>query len=208
MWLMRRDLQEMGADLRAARLSGGLTLRYVGDAIGVSPQGVLRGERGHFPPGCSPAVLARHAAVVGMRVRIKVYLDGEPLRDAGQLEEMHRFRDRLPVGLPMSLEVPVSDEPGDQRAWDAVLHLPGCRCAVEFVTRFHDCQAQLRAFQLKLRDGNVDRLIIVVKATHANRRALAGASEIVGTTFPIATRRIMSALAAGRDPGANGIVLL
>jgi hypothetical protein len=87
-------------------------------------------------------------------------------------------------------------------------HLPGCLCALEFVTRFHDCQAQLRAFQLELRDGDVDRLVVVVKATHANRRALASAGDVVDTTFPVATRRIMAALGAGRDPGANGVVLL
>jgi transcriptional regulator with XRE-family HTH domain len=208
LWLMRRDLEEIGIDLRSSRLASGLTLRDVGDAIGVSPQSVLRSEHGRFPPGSSPELLARQAAAVGMRARIKAYPDGDPLRDAAQVELMGRLRARLPAGTPISVEVPVSDQPGDLRAWDAVLQMPGCSCALEFVTRFHDCQSQLRRFQLKLRDGNVGRLIVVVKATHTNRRALAAARDVVDASFPLATRHIMAALAAGRDPGVNGIALL
>lgn len=207
-WLVRRDLEELGNDLRDARLASGLTLREVGRAAGVSPQTVLRTERIRFPSDPSSAAVARHAAAVGMRVRIKAYPDGEPVRDAPQLELARRFRSRLSRSMPMAYEVPVSDRPGDLRAWDAVVELPGCRCAIEFVTRFHDCQAQLRAFQLKLRDGTVDRLIVVVKATHANRRALMVARDVVQAALPLGTRPVLAALAAGRDPGANGIVLL
>lgn len=207
-WLMRRDLEELGADLRGARLASGLTLRDVAAAMGVSAQTALRNERPRFPPGPSPDLLARHAAAVGMRARIKVYPEGGPLRDAAQIELMRRFRDRLPQAPRFEFEVPVSAQPGDMRAWDAVIHLPGCRCAIEFVTRFHDCQAQLRAFQLKQRDGDVDRLIVVVKATHANRRALSAARDVIDAAFPAGTRTVMAALSAGRDPGANGMVLL
>jgi hypothetical protein len=64
-----------------------------------------------------------------------------------------------------------------------VLDLPGCRCAIEFVTRFHDCQAQLRSCELKLRDGSVDRLILVVLASHSNRRALALAGTLSRPPF-------------------------
>ena len=102
----------------------------------------------------------------------------------------------------------MSNTSGDLRAWDGVLDLPGCTCGLEFVTRFHDCQAQLRAFELKLRDGRVDRLVVVVMATHANRRALSAARDIVAAAFPLATRQVMAALAAGRDPGGNWIILL
>ncbi len=206
-WVIRRDLEELGSDLRSARLAAGLTLRDVARAIGVAQSTVLATERPELP-GPRPELLARHAAAVGMRVRIKAYPEGEPLRDAAQLELARRFRERIKVAHQFALEVPVSNEPGDQRAWDATLTFPGWVCALEFVTRFHDCQAQLRAFQLKLRDGNVERLVVVIRATHANRRALSGAQDLVASAFPIDTRRVMHALAAGRDPGANGVVLL
>jgi hypothetical protein len=94
------------------------------------------------------------------------------------------------------------------RAWDGVGDLPGCACAFELVRRFHDCQAQLRAFELKRRDGSVDRLVVVVMATHANRRALRAARDVVAASFPLTTRQVMAALNAGRDPGADGVVLL
>jgi hypothetical protein len=152
--------------------------------------------------------MARHAAVVGLRVRIRAYPDGEPIRDAASVRLIGAFRARLPGSVRFRPEVPVSDNPGDLRAWDGVLEMPGCRCATEFVTRFHDCQAQLRGFELKVRDGSVDRLILIVLATHANRRALALARDIVAGAFPLGTRAVMAALAAGRDPGANGVVLL
>ncbi len=152
--------------------------------------------------------MARHAAAVGMRARIKVYPEGEPLRDAAQVELIRRFRARLQAPHRIAFEVPVTDEPADGRAWDTVLELPGCTCALEFVTRFHDCQAQLRAFNLKFRDGRVDRLVVVAKSSQANRRALNAARDVLETTYPLGTRRTLAALTAGRDPGANGLVLL
>lgn len=206
-WLVRRDLTEVGAELRAARLGAGLTLRDVANHIGVSASLVLKTERG-TPPGPRPEQLAVQAAAVGMRARVRVYPDGEPLRDAGQVRLMAKFSKRLGGGWPLRAEQPVTSDPSDRRAFDAVLELPGCRCAIEFITRLHDCQAQLRQLHLKQRDGAVDRLIVVVGATRHNRRAMAEVDEFVAATFPLGTREVLRALSAGRDPGANGIVLL
>ncbi|MEP7377943.1 MAG: helix-turn-helix transcriptional regulator [Chloroflexota bacterium] len=206
-WLMQRDLQEFGADLRTARLSAGLTLRGVGRAVGVAPSTILDTERARTP-GARSEQLARHAAAVGLRARIRAYPDGDALRDAASVQLITGLRARLPADHRFRPEVPVSDAPGDLRAWDGVLELPGCRCALEFVSRFHDCQAQLRAFELKQRDGTVDRLVVVVAATHANRRAMNAARDIVAAAFPLTTRQVMAALSAARDPGGNGVVLL
>jgi hypothetical protein len=76
------------------------------------------------------------------------------------------------------------------------------------VTRFYDCQVQLRGAHLKQRDGGFERLIIVVMSTHANRRAVAAVADVVATTFPLGTRAVMAALEQGRDPGANGLVFI
>src|SRR5437762_5318688 len=97
---------------------------------------------------------------------------------------------------------------GDLRAVDARLTLDGCTIAVEAFTRLADFQAQSRASLLKKRDLSATRLVLLVAATHANRRALREAAGIVNASFPLGTRAILRALAAGRDPGADGVVLI
>ena len=205
--LIRRDLVEAGADLRTARLRAGLIAADVAAAIGSSESSVLRTERA-AQPGVRPEMLARHAAALGMRARIHLYPDGDPIRDAPQVGLMRAFRQRIGTSAPMTLEPLVNGSDRDRRAFDAILALPGCRCGLEFYTRFHDCQAQVRAAHLKFRDADIDRLILVVKATHANRLAVSAAADILATTFPIGTRQVLAALTAGRDPGGNGLVLL
>jgi hypothetical protein len=118
------------------------------------------------------------------------------------------WTERLPASIRWEVEVPVSRDVGDQRAWDAVVTVGTCKFGLEFVTRFHDCQAQLRQFQLKLWDAAVDRLIVVAKGSHANRRALSGARGLVDTLLPLGTRSVMAALSRGDAPGQNGLVPL
>jgi len=79
---------------------------------------------------------------------------------------------------------------------------------IEAFTRLADAQAQLRAVQAKARDMGIGRVVLVIAATHANRNGLDMAADVVAADFPLGTRAVLSALGAGRDPGANGIVLL
>jgi transcriptional regulator with XRE-family HTH domain len=204
---MRRDLQQVGYDLRSARLSAGLTMAAVGDAIGVSPQTIMRAERPETSRVPDPVALARHAAVVGLRIRIAAYPEGPPIRDASQVATMRAFRERISEKLPILLEQPVTADPADRRAFDLTVGLPG-GCGVEVITRFYDCQAQLRSALLKQRDSGHARLLIVIKETHANRRAVAAAADLISTTFPIGTRAALVALANGADPGANALIFI
>jgi transcriptional regulator with XRE-family HTH domain len=207
-WLMRRDLVELGNDLRSARLANGLTMRAIAGRIGVSPATILRVERANFSSGPSPEVLARQAAAVGLRVRIRAYPEGPPLRDAPQIALERKFLQLLgPDAPPLVLEQGVTDDPRDRRAFDATLDIPG-GLGLEFVTRFHDCQAQLRVGLQKQRDAGLARLVFVVNATHANRLAVASAADVIATTFPLGTRAVLRALRAGRDPGANGLIFI
>lgn len=79
---------------------------------------------------------------------------------------------------------------------------------IEAFTRLADAQAQLRAVRLKARDLGIGRLVVVVGESLANRRALGEAGHVLADAFPLSTRRTLAALAAGRDPGADGIVVL
>ncbi len=79
---------------------------------------------------------------------------------------------------------------------------------IEAFSRLADAQAQLRAVHIKARDMGIERVVIVIAGTHANRRALAEASHVLASDFPLDTRAVLAALSKGEDPGANGIVLL
>jgi uncharacterized protein YgbK (DUF1537 family) len=98
--------------------------------------------------------------------------------------------------------------PGDLRAADGLATLPGCRIAVEAWMRLSDLQAQARAAELKRRDLSADRLVILIADTPHNRRMVRAAERVIRQSFPLGTRAIMTALAAGRDPGGDGIVVI
>ncbi len=61
---------------------------------------------------------------------------------------------------------------------------------------------------MKARDLGVGRVVVVVNVTEANRRALGAAVDVLAVSFPLGTRATLAALSAGRDPAANGLVLL
>jgi hypothetical protein len=151
--------------------------------------------------------LARHGAAVGLRLYARFYPAGGGLRDAAQLDLLRRLRVRIGDRWSWQLEAPLNIA-GDLRAFDALLSNGETTVAVEAITRLRDAQAQLRAATLKQRDGQVPRLVIVVRATHHNRAALASAADVLATTFPIGTRATLAALTEGTDPGDDGIVLL
>jgi transcriptional regulator with XRE-family HTH domain len=202
---------ELGRELRLARLTAGLRQIDVARIVGVSHASIGRVERGIVSIGL--AAISRHAAVVGLRLRARFYPTGSGLRDAAQLDLLRRFRARVGDRWSWQLEAPLNI-PGDPRAFDALLTRPAIPAsarltvAVEAITRLRDAQAQLRAATLKQRDGGVQRLVIVVSASHTNRDALRSAADVLATAYPLGTRATLAALATGTDPGANGIVLL
>ena len=202
-WWMGRDLDDAASELRQARRRAGLTAQAVASVLGVSHPTVLRNERGYR--GTPPILLARHAAVVGLRVRIKLYPEGEAVRDAGQVALIRRFRDGVGEHGKWAFEVPIPRS-GDLRALDAVLTVAGGRIGLEFYTRLADVQAQLRAANLKKRDAELDRLVVVVQATRANRRALREAGTVL-VDFPGSGRRLLATLAAGEVPATDGVIL-
>ena len=202
----RRLQAELGTELRDARLARGLRQRDVARSLHTSRFHVSRVERGRLRD-LAVAELARHAASVGLRLHARFYPAGGGLRDAAQLDLLRRFRLRVGDAWRWQLEAPL-DIPGDLRAFDALLRRGETAIAVEAITRLRDAQAQLRAAARKQRDGQATRLVMLVKASNANRTALASAADLLATTFPLGTRATLAALSAGEDPGENGILLL
>ena len=178
----------------------------VGRAIGRSAAWISRAERGLIASiGFDDLVVL--AAAAGLKLWTTTYPSERAIRDAPQLMLLRRFRARVGETWQWSFEVVVPIA-RDQRAADAVMEAAGARIMVEAFTRLSDAQAQLRAVQVKARDMGIDRIVIVVAATKANRRAMTAAAAMLAAEFPLGTRAVLAALVMGRDPGANGTVVM
>lgn len=200
-----RLLHTIGDDLREARLIAGLNQADVARTLGTTRRrlGRIENGRNQLVP---LADLVMHAGIVGLRLHAKLYPAGPPLRDKAQLALLDRFRQRLSPVWHIRLEEPIP-LPGDQRAWDMVLRRGHVSVGVEAISRLRDVQAQVRAARLKQKDTQIQRLVLLIAATHANRRALAAAGPM-RADLALTTRDALAALGAGRDPGDDAIVLL
>ena len=204
-WWRRMEL-EIGDQLRTARHLNGLTQKQVATALGISQSDVSRRERGRAPRFTGQA-LARHAAAIGLKPSIKLWPVGGGVRDEAQARYVARFLARVGVAWKVVLEAPIPTS-GDLRAVDILLIAGPTRIAVEVVTRLADLQAQVRACQLKARDIGATRLVIIVAGTHANRDALRSVRSTLVNSFELDARRVLTDLAAGRDPGRDAIITL
>lgn len=202
-WLRR----EAGRELRAARLAAGVPMRALAVRLGWSRSKISRIELAR-----SPAVtvedLSRLGALLGVRLAVRFYPDGAVrVRDAGQVELLATLNARMHARWSSRQEVPMPLA-GDRRAADQLSVIPGCRLMVEAYRRLADFQAQLRAARLKQRDLGADRLLILLEDTRLNRLALRSLGGEDGRSLPVPPRRMLAALAAGVDPGADGVLLL
>jgi transcriptional regulator with XRE-family HTH domain len=203
-----RWLKELGEELRRARLSRGISQRRVADAARISQPVYSRIERGVLPH-LAVLTAARVAAVLGLELSVRAYPDGNGIRDAAHAERLGRLLAHVCPPLRYRTEVPLpgsSDHP-ERRSWDAALFGHGERTAVELEMRLYDAQAQWRRLNLKRRDDPPDRLLLVVAATRANRRALAELVDLAPELPRLRTASVLATLRAGRHP-PSGIVLL
>jgi hypothetical protein len=146
-------------------------------------------------------------AAVGLELSVRVYPAGEPLRDRAHASLIGRFRASLHPSLRLLTEVPFP-APGDRRAWDIVVTGAGWRHGVEAETRPRDRQALERRLALKLRDGDVDSMSLLLLDSRHNRDFIRAGHDAFGERFPLPGRRAMELLHAGVDPAGNAIILL
>jgi transcriptional regulator with XRE-family HTH domain len=207
------DLRRIGQEIYAARVGSGLSLRVVGHEAHVSPGQVLRIERG-AAPRVSAEQLAIVGAVVGLDVRPRAYPGPDPIRDAGQVRLVERFRRRLSSRLTFRTEVPLPSA-NDLRAWDGWIDrledaagiLPP-QLPVEAETHLSDVQAFHRRVARKLRDADQPFVIVVLADTRHNRDAVAAARGVLASMFPVSARAALAALADGRHPGGSALIML
>jgi transcriptional regulator with XRE-family HTH domain len=195
----------LGAEVRRSRIGAGLSLRAVEEAAQVDHVRVWRFEHGR-PTKMRLEDIGAIAAVVGLDLSVRVFPAGDPIRDAGHARLLERFRRELHPSLRWHTEVPFPDN-NDLRAWDAVTGRADWRAGVEAETVIEDTQALDRKLALKMRDGAVDHLILLVADTPRNRRALA-ATTAAFADLPLRARELLRSLRAGEEPRASGIVVL
>jgi hypothetical protein len=151
--------------------------------------------------------LARIASVVGLDLSLRTYPNGSPFRDKAHLALIQRLRERLSPELSVRTEVPLP-VPGDLRAWDLVILGAGEPIGVEAETRLIDLQALARRMALKMRDGGIGRVILLVSASRGNRLAVRLAAAALLASYPIAGRMALNAVAQGKDPGGSSLILI
>ena len=203
----RSILADLAGELRRAREQHGLSQTVVGRAAGVSASQVSRIERGQAK--ClSLRQIARLLAVVGLELSARAYPAGSPIRDAAHLVLLDRFRRQVAPSIAWRFEVPVG-RVGDQRAWDAVVLIDTVELAVEAQTRPRDVQALQRRMAAKRRDDpGVSGVVLLLADTRHNRNLMKEHGEALRTDLPLPGKAILEALAAGRNPGGGGVVLI
>lgn len=205
--LSRELTVEAAREILLSRDQAGLSQDAAGSAVGMSGSQYGRIERAELRH-VSVEQLSRAASAVGLRPSLRLYPDGDAVRDAGHVRLLERLRSRLPGRLQWRTEVPLSI-PRDFRSWDAQIWFGRGRVSVEAETRVRDAQAMWRRTAMKLRDDpTVDHVVLLVADTPANRRAMALVRELLRSELPLDTRSVVGALEAGRSPGANGIAFL
>jgi transcriptional regulator with XRE-family HTH domain len=192
--------------MRENRLGLGLSRATLAAALGISASKLQRWELGQRPrPDLAEAIILTR--MLGHDLRLAWFPVGDVLRDAAHVRLIRAFLELVPAAIPRRLEAPLGIR-GDPRAWDVLLTLPRCTIGVAAETRLRDWQALLRREEAKLRDGQTDRLLLVLWDSHANRNAVRFAGRAVREPLPLDGRSVLAALRAGRDPGANGLLFV
>lgn len=197
--------RQLGREARRLRVNAGLSQSQLSRTLGVSRQWIadLELSRLRVVDLRTTALLFAH---LGQKLVAKPFPVGVPLRDAGHARLLERFNGRVPPIWRRTFEsvMPIA---GDLRAWDEVLTGP-ISIGVEAETKPNDLQATERSMAAKQRDSGVARTILLIARTTGNRAMVRAHIGVLRQTFPLDTRATLAALAAGRDPGANGLVIL
>lgn len=202
----RAALARLTAELRDARLGAGLSQTDVASVLGLSRTQYSRIERG-LSPDLSIDQAIRAFAILGQDLRVRPYPAGDPIRDAAQAGLLARLRERCHPSIRWQTEVPLPI-PGDLRAWDATAVWSAARVGVEAETRLRDLQALDRRIALKARDGGMDRVVLLVHDSRANRAVVHAHREVLLARYPVPGIRALELLGAAADPGGDALILL
>lgn len=194
------------SELRNARLDRDISEAGLAASLGISASQYSRIERG-LTRGLSIEQATVLLGEVGLELSVRAFPAGEPIRDAGHVALLERFRARVHISVRVRTEVPFP-KPGDLRAWDVVLVGSDWRHGYEAETRPRDRQALERRLALKARDGDVDAVSLLLADSRHNRDFVRVHAPVLRERFPVPGRRALEMLAAGQNPGSGSIILL
>lgn len=203
----QHQLREALSDGRDARVAHGLPQAAVAGAMRCSRQAIGALERGRLDD-VGVIQLARYCAAVGLDLSLRTFANGSPLRDAGQLRLIERLRRTVGDAWTWRTEVPVTADPRDLRAIDALLANGPRRVGVEAVSRLTDTQGQVRPIVLKQEAAGLACMVLVLADTRTHRRAVEVGAPTLQPAFPMDPRGLLAELRAGRQPPANGLILI
>ena len=196
---------QLTTEWRDLRLGAGVSQSAVSRSVGISRSAYARLERGEaLEIGLVRAAII--TSTLGGDLSVKVYPAGPPIRDAAHVALLTKIEARAGGRWRAKHEAPVGPA-GDGRAWDRRLEGP-VSVGVEAEVTLRDLQALERRMQRKKQDSGVTRMILVVRGTRRNREILREVLPSLRGTFPLGSREVLQALADGRDPGADGLVVL
>lgn len=201
--LTRRLLNE----LLEARLAASVSQDQLAALLGWSQTRLSRFERAVTVDRVSIVEACMVGEVLGLELGAGLHPNGDPLRDRGHQAVIGRLRAQLPTTVPALAEA-LLPNPGDRRAWDLLVRLPGQLIGVEAETRIRDVQRLVRHIRARERDGGVDEIIVLLADTRANRRLVDELREALGPRYTTSPRAILGALSAGWPVPGSGVVLL
>jgi transcriptional regulator with XRE-family HTH domain len=204
--LANLSLRRIGEDIRLARVAHGLSLAKLAAASQVSDSEISRVERG-VAQRVPYIVIAKLCGAVGLDLVSKTYPGAQSVRDAAHVALLADFSRLLHPSIRWDTEVPLPIA-GDQRAWDGLIRGSGWRFGVEAETSPRDGQALVRRLQLKVRDGDVDGLLLLLRDTRTTRTFLEAAEPEIRSMLPMSTRTVLGALRRGVAPPGNGVVIV
>ena len=194
-------------ELVDARRSLGMSQAELGRLVGWSQPDVSRFEHLQRLSTITFLDVGAVAAVLGKELGANLYLAGEPIRDSGHQALIGRFRSLVSEGWRVAAEVPLP-LPGDRRAWDLLLRIPGQLVGIEAETRIRDIQELVRRIRERELEGGADIIVVVLAESAINRRLLPQLLESLGPMYGTSQRRLLKALRAGQPLPGSGVVLV
>ena len=193
---------KIGAEVKLARATNGMTAQQAAHRAGVSWSTQVRIELGD--PSVGIDTLSAVTEAVGLDLVLKAYEGRRPtLRDTGQLALAEQLCARVHPSLRPTIELLVGQH---GEAIDVALFGAEEIVATEIERLIVDLQDQYRRADRKRQalaamHQRPVRLVIVIEDTPRNRAALARHADFIRMVLPAGSREILAALRAGRPLG-------